>query len=185
MEFEIDLTVADWHRFNRYVERRKQKDIKGVVGGFRSHLLLLAILIPLFTVLFLYVKTIHWPSVIFTGTVFSVIVILVVLHLHRLQQALAPSPEGPFVGHHHFIIDAGGIHTRGHGYRSFHEWDSVKTVEREKGLIMLFFDTAMAFIFPEDRLSAPDEVFNEIRHYLKTASVPAATQRQDAAKRHA
>jgi hypothetical protein len=42
---------------------------------------------------------------------------------------------------------------------------------------MLFLDTAMAFILPEDRLPVPEEVLKEIRNYRTMASFSAAAQR--------
>jgi hypothetical protein len=41
---------------------------------------------------------------------------------------------------------------------------------------MVFLDTAMAFIFPENRLPMPEEVLKEIRNYRKTASFSAAAR---------
>ena len=166
MKIDIELTLADWRRFNHYLLRRNQRALKGIAnGGVAAHLIVFALLTVLFTPLFLYLDSIHVPTAIFTGMVAVVIMTLFVINLMRLQRALAPSGNGPFVGRHRFVFDAEGIQTTGNGYRSFHEWRTVRSVKRHDGLIMLFLDTSLAFILPEDRLAAPDDLFDLLMHH--------------------
>lgn len=167
MEIEIELTLADWQRFHRYLLHRKQKTLKGFVsGGARNHLVVFVLLALIFMTLFAYLDRVHWPTAFFVGTVAIVVMALFLINLLRLQRALAPSEGGPFVGRHRFVFDSQGIHTAGDGYRSFHEWRIVKAVTRNDGLIMLFLDTTLAFILPEERLTAPDEVFDLVRTHV-------------------
>ena len=90
---------------------------------------------------------------------------LFILNIIRLQKALAPSTHGTFIGKHHFVFNKDGIHSEGKGYRSFHEWNTVKSVERENGVIMCFIDTALAFILPEDQISDPNDFINKLESF--------------------
>ena len=171
MVIDITLTRTDWQRFNSYLWRRELTALKGVVGGPRNRLVLFALLTLWFMVLFAYMDRVHWPTAFWAATVTFIVMALFLINLWRLQRALAPSASGPFIGEHRFVFDSEGIHTEGEGYRSFHAWRTVQAVRRDDGLIMLFLDTTLAFSLPEDRLAAPDEVFNLVTHRVASAGM--------------
>lgn len=162
MEVEIQLTKEDWMKFNKFVQKRTLKKLKGFVDGFFGNLLIWLILIVIFVILFLTVKVWHWPTAIFVTTVFIVMISLFLWNIYRLQSSLMPSEQGSFIGKHHFVFDEKGIHSEGKGYRGFHSWDVVKSIERHSGIIILFLDTAFGYIFPENQLENPAEFLDRV-----------------------
>ena len=165
MEIELTLTSEEWFEFQKYVQKKKQKELKGVIGGFWANLILWFSLTLIFVILFNFIDRLHYPTAIFCFVIFASIIGLFFGNIYRLQRAFVPSERGTFVGEHRFTFDEKGIQAVGNGYRSFHEWRTVKSIIRENGMIMLFIDTAHAFLFPENQLRDPDTFFNTIKGY--------------------
>ena len=63
---------------------------------------------------------------------------------------------------HRFRLTDAGIESNGSGYNAFHEWTAAHKVERANGLILVYLDTANAFIFPEGKLADPNGVYEYI-----------------------
>lgn len=165
MKIDLTLTSKEWYDFQKYMQRKKQKELKGVIGGFWPNLIFWSVLTFVFVILFHFIGRLHYPTLIFCFVFFSAIIGLFFWNIYRLQKAFVPSENGTFVGEHCFIFDEVGIHCEGEGYKSSHEWKAVKTIIRENGTIMFFIDTAHAFIFPETQLSDPDGFLNTINKY--------------------
>ena len=49
---------------------------------------------------------------------------------------------------------------KGKGYKDYHDWNVVKSVECNDGIIILFLDTAYGFLFPESQLENPTDFLN-------------------------
>ena len=170
MEIHLTLTSEEWYKFQKFIQRKNQKDLNGVIGGFWANLALFFVLTFIFVVLFNFIDRFHYPTAIFFFVIFSTIIGLFFWNIYRLQRSFVPSENGIFVGEHNFTFDEKGIRSEGKGYRSFHEWRVVKTIMRENGMIMIFLDTANAFIFPETQLSDPDVFLHTIRGYRRKHS---------------
>ena len=162
MEIEIQLTKEDWMKFNKFVQKHRQKELKGFIGGFFSNLVIWLVLTVIFVSLFRTVSGWHWPTAIFVMTIFIAIFGLFFWNMYRLQSSLMPSEQGTFIGKHHFMFDENGIHSEGKGYRGYHNWDVIVSVERSSGIIIFFLDTAYGFLFPENQLQNPTEFLNRV-----------------------
>ncbi len=162
MEIDIQLTKEDWIKFNKFVQKRSLKNLKGFAGSFFGNMVIWLLLIAIFVILFLTVKTWHWPTAIFVATVFIVMIGLSLWNIYRMQSSLMPSENGSFIGKHHFVFDDNGIHSQGKGYKGYHSWEVVKSIERQSGIIIFFLDTAFGYVFPEDRLDYPAEFLERI-----------------------
>ena len=157
MEINLKLTQADWVNFNKFIQRNKQKEQKGFPTGFWGNMILWLFLVMIFTILFRLIERLHWPTAAFVSFIFILMMCYFFFSLFKLQKAFMPSIEGTFVGSHKFIFDENGINSSGKGYKSFHEWTTVKRIERSNNLVLIFIDTAHAFIFPESQLADDDE----------------------------
>jgi len=164
MEIEIQLEKKHWMKFNKFVQKHRQKDLKGFKGGFFSNLAIWLILTLIFIGLFRTVQVWHWPTAIFVMTLFIAIIILFLWNMYSLQSSLMPSELGTFVGNHRFVFNEDGIHSEGKGYKAYHDWSVIKSVERNDDIIILFLDTAYGFLFPEDQLENPTEFINMVNH---------------------
>jgi len=156
-----------WYRYNlkKIIQRKKQKELKGVIGGFRANFILWFSLTSIFVFLFTFIDRFHYSTAIFCIVIFSTILSLFCWNINRFQKTFVPSENWTIVGKHCFTFDEKGIHSEGKGYRSFHEWNTVKSIIWENGMILLFIDTAYAFVFPETQLSDPDGFLNTIKSY--------------------
>ncbi len=165
MEIDLTLTSEEWYQFQKYVQRKKMKELKGVLDGFGSNLILWGGLTFVFVILFAFIERFHYPTAIFCLVTCATVVGLFFINSHRLQRAFAPSENGTFVGVHRFIFDAQGIHCEGKDYKSSYAWRAVKDIIRANGMIMLFIDTAHAFIFPETQLKDPDGFLSTVSSF--------------------
>ena len=162
MELNLQLTQNDWVEFNKYLQRKKNIELKGVVSSFGGNFILWLFLGLGFVFMFRMFDKIHWPTATFVAIAYTLLIVQQIWNSTKLQKALMPSNEGTFVGKHHFTIDQTGIHSKGQGYKCFHEWSVVKSIERENGKIMIFIDTAHALLFPEEQLENVEEFFGKI-----------------------
>lgn len=162
MEIDIQLTKEDWMKFNKFVQKRTLKNLKGVAGGLFGNLVIWLVLTVIFVILFLTVKVWHWPTAIFITTIFMVMMSLFLWNLYRMQSSLMPSEQGTFIGKHHFVFNENGIYSEGKGYKGYHSWDVIKSIESNSGLIILFLDTAYGYLFPENQLENAAEFLDRV-----------------------
>ncbi len=166
MKFDLKLTAAQWSGFQKYMQRKKQKELKGIINGFWVDLIIWIALAFFFYIGFTYVGSVHYPTAIIISCIFLIVIGLWIWNVIRLNRALAPSEHGPFLGKHRCIIDEAGIHLERKGYKRYVDWHAVKLVERGNGMIMLFIDTAQAFIFPENQIDDIDEFMQKINRKI-------------------
>ncbi|MCP3873900.1 MAG: YcxB family protein [Desulfobacteraceae bacterium] len=145
---------------------KKQKELKGFINGSWLDLIVWLALILFFYIGFTYVGSVHYPTAILISCIFLIVIGLWFWNLIRLKRALAPSEQGPFLGKHHYLFDEAGIQLKGKGYKRCNDWYSVKSIERGNGMIMLFIDTAQAFIFPENQIDDIDEFMKNINRRI-------------------
>jgi len=99
------------------------------------------------------------PTAIFMASLFILIAAQFLAAMLRVKKAYRPSEQGVFCGEHTFTLDDNGIGVTGNGYQSFHEWRLVKKLVRAEGVILIFFDSVYAYVFPEEKLDEPDNVY--------------------------
>ncbi len=164
MEFSIRLNEKDWKQFYSYVQKELAKSKPPMAGQLLFNILLwFFIAFEFMLVFFIYKKDIFNLSTAFAVTTFFLIIIMVYFSsLVRIQKASRPSSRGIFIGEHNFSFDEEGISSKGENYESKNGWGSVLKIERAMGMIIIYFDTTYAFIFPESKLEEPNDLYNYI-----------------------
>lgn len=169
MEFTIQLDKQDWKKFQTYLQKQFQKSASTLSGSFWFNVLLWMVVALLIMFLFPQLERFHWPTAIVVTGFFLLIITLFLFNLVKMTKAFEPSEDGIFTGNHRFVFDDGGIHSQGEGYEARHSWSFIFRIERAEGMILVFMDTAYAFVFPEHKLENPDAVFHYISdHYSRT-----------------
>jgi hypothetical protein len=163
VEIDIDLKKEDWSRFIKYIQKKKQRDVKGVVNGFWKNMILWCILTIIFIALFKNVGKLHYPTATFMFVLFAAIGGYYFLHMVQLQKTLAPSENGLFIGKHHFRFDQNGIISESRKAKSHYKWEAILSVVHENDMILLFVDTAYAIVFPEKQVGDPEQFMKQIK----------------------
>jgi hypothetical protein len=83
------------------------------------------------------------------------------LRSYRVNKSLLSSIY-KYCGKHQFIFHESGIKAQGKGYKTELSWGMVEKIDRSKGMIILFFDSANALFFPENKLPNPDIFHRQI-----------------------
>lgn len=171
MEISINYEYDDWVKFQSYLSKKIQSEIKtkSWTNNMLFNMILWTGIGVLLMFLFKKVSLFHWPSALLVSGALISIFVIYIFNLKKYQRAFAPKNEGGFLGSHSFLITEHGIVSTGDGYKCTHSWKTIKQISRENGLIMLFIDTANAFIFPEHKLKEPDEFYAYIKECNKAS----------------
>ncbi len=159
MDVTIKLELEDWQRFQSFLEKDLQKTVK---SWWNSHWFTFLFSVLLCLVLLLALEVfggIHWPTAGMVALLVVLVIALHVAHLVKLKRAFAPSDSGIFIGEHRFVFTEDGIKVGGQGYENRLSWDRVQRIERSDGMIMIFLDTAFAYLFPQGKLDDPDGLY--------------------------
>lgn len=167
MEISIKLEADDWRKFQLYIEKELPKTVKSWTDGFWFNVILWTVITLIFLSLFQNSAKFHWPTAGFVSVIFIVMFALFIFNLVKQRKAYAPSEDGAFIGEHTFIFDEKGIRTKGKGYDGSHNWSIVKRIERVNGMLLIFLDTAYAFVLPESKLENPESLYNYISEQYK------------------
>jgi len=162
MDIQITLEKEDWKRYQSYIERELPKHLKTWMNSFWVNMLVWMIIAFIFMSIYRQFTSFHWPTAISVGIFFILIAALFFLNLFKIRKAFEPSEKGSFCGEHFFKFTDQGIESKGSGYKGSHSWAIVKKVERVQGMILIYIDTAYAFVFPESKLIDPDGLFKYI-----------------------
>lgn len=162
MDIQITLETEDWKKFQSYMERELPKNLKSWMNSFWVNMLIWVVVAFIFVSIYDHFTTFHWPTAISVGVFVVVIAALYILNVYKIRKAFEPSEEGTFCGEHHFRFTDQGIESEGRGYSGRHSWEIVKKVERVRGMILIYIDTAYAFVFPESKLSDPERFYKYI-----------------------
>lgn len=159
MNVTLKLELEDWRQFQSFLEKDLQKSVKSWWNGhwftfLFSVSLCLAILLALEAF-----GGIHWPTAGSVALLLAMVIGLHVAHLFKLRQAFSPSDSGIFVGEHRFDFGEDGIKIAGQDYETWLSWDRVQRIERSDDMIMIFLDTAFAYLFPVSKLDDPDGLY--------------------------
>ena len=167
MDILIKLEIEDWNKYQSYIEKELSKSVKSWTDSFWFNLILWAVIGFIFMSIFRNLSEIHLPTIAVVSVFFILLFVLFIFNLLKLKKAFAPSKSGIFIGEHQFVFDEEGIKSKGQGYEGKHSWSVVQRVERTNGMIIIFLDTAYAFIFPESKLEKPDQLYNYINEQYK------------------
>jgi hypothetical protein len=167
MEFTIQLDKDDWKKYQTYLQKEFQKGASVLSGSFWLNALLIGAMVVVIMFLLPQGEAFHWHTAGVVAIFFILTFILFLLNLMKMNKAFEPSDKGIFIGEHHFKFDEDGIHSRGKAYEGRHAWSSVMKVERSDGMILIFMDSAYAFLFPEHKLENPEAVYQAIGEYFR------------------
>ena len=159
MEIQIKLEKEDWKKYQSYLEKELPKHSKSWMNSFWVQMLIWMILAFIFMVIFQNFSAFHWPTAASVAIFFILFAALWVFNIIKIRKAFEPSETGLLCGIHTFKFTEHGIDSEGKGYTGYHGWEIVKKVERAKGMIIVYVDTAYAYVFPESKLDNPDNFY--------------------------
>lgn len=176
MKIVIELSKDDWLKFQKYLS----KDIHSSVNRFSDNLLLNVVfwlvLVFIFMQIIHHYDEIHMLTAGYVSAIVLCLAIWMILKNRKFLKAYQPKSDGAFVGTHNFEFDKQGIHSYGKNYDARHSWDMVQEIRRESAMIMIFIDTAMAFIFPEEKLNDPDDFYRAINEMFESSKLPKSSK---------
>jgi len=167
MEISIILEKKDWKLFQANLEKELPKTIKSKTNSFWFNLILWAVLALVFLSIFHNISQIHWPTAGFVSVFFILFNGLFFFNLSKIRKAFEPSQNGVFIGKHNFVFNEEGIKSKCQGYEGYHSWSIVKKIDRVNNMILIYLDTAYAYIFPENQLDDPDQFYQYINEQFK------------------
>ena len=159
MEINIEMDKQDWKNFQSYIERELPRKYRTWMHGFWVNQFIWIIVVAVSIIIFQANHTIHWPTAILISILFILIFVRFLFKMNKIRKAFEPLEEGFICGSHKFVFNDYGIETEGNGYNGQHSWKTVKSIERARGMIMIFIDTSFAFVFPESKLDNPDAFY--------------------------
>ncbi|TKB05668.1 YcxB family protein [Desulforhopalus sp. IMCC35007] len=181
MEIQVTLQKEDWKLYQSYIEKELPKHLKTWMDSFWVNMLIWMVIAFGFLLIFNQYSSFHWPTAISVGAFFISISALFLFNMFKIRKAFEPSDEGTFCGNHTFIFDEHGINSEGEGYKGIHSWAIVKKIERVQGMILIYLDTAYAYVFPESKISDPDGFYNYIsEQHSKVTSQASGTPKSGA-----
>jgi hypothetical protein len=162
MQINITLDKIDWNKLQNHISKELPKQKKSFFDSFWKSMILWFLLVGVFMSLFHYVRPIHWPTAILTGTIFICVYVVLIFNMIKLRKLFEPSDTGIFCGEHEFVFDDEGITIKGAGYTEKHNWSTVKKIERTSDIILIYLDTTFAYVFPEKKLNNPSDFYKTI-----------------------
>jgi hypothetical protein len=169
MEIEIDLQKEDWKKYQSYIERELPRRHKTWLDNFWVSFFVWTFMTIIFMMIYRSFTYFHWPTATFVATCFIFISALFFFNIYKARLAFEPLDAGAFCGTHKFVFSEQSIISEGKGYDARHSWMIVKRVERAAGMILIYMDTAFAFVFPESKLSDPDKFYQFIMDQFSRA----------------
>jgi len=162
MEVQITLQREDWSTYQSYITKALPRKYRTWMDSFWANTAILTIFAIVFMLIFRRHNNFHWPTAISTGIFFSLLVALFFFNLYKIRKAFVPQENGIFCGTHKFTFSDEGIASEGKGYVGHHSWEIVHRIEREQGMILIYLDTAYAYVFPESKLADPDGFYRYV-----------------------
>lgn len=164
MEISLTLTQQDWLRYQLYLEKNlPSRTLSRLLGGGYVVLGALAVLLAL------WLDSICLVNIAFVLGFLLAFLALWALGISQARKAYFPIPGGAFCSQHRFVFDQQGIHTESDGSSSYTSWRKINRVEHTDEMIMLFLDTAYAFILPCNQLQDPNALLRLIENYWTQA----------------
>ena len=162
MDITIKLDLKDWYSFQKYLEREIPRTNSAWSNSFLFNVVVWVVLGFAFASLFQGAVSFHWPTAAVVALVFAVLIFVFFINLNKYKHACAPSEGGVFLREQRFVFSDEGISSFGKEYEGKHGWSLVNRVVRANGSVMLFLDSAYAYVFPEHKLKNPDEFYSYV-----------------------
>lgn len=162
MEIKINLQKEDWRRYQSYIGKALPNNRKTWMDSFWVNMFVWMVVGIVFMTIFRKFSHFHWPTAVSVAIFFVIISALYFFNCVKIRKAFEPLESGTFCGDHKFTFSSKGIASEGEGYEGCHSWRIVKNIERASGMILIYLDTAQAYVFPESKLDNPDEFYNYI-----------------------
>lgn len=173
MEVEITYEKEDWIKFQRFLGKEISKRTKTLWDNPFINFAVWVVIGVVSMSVFHNIGKFHAPTAAYVIAFAVVIFTVFIMRLNKIKNAFAPSEIGCFIGTHTFIINESGIKTNGRGYSGSYSWSAVIDIIRSNGLIMLFLDTASAFIFPESKIEDPEALYKYVKECNNTPNKDA------------
>ncbi len=162
MEIQLTLDKEDWKAFQKYLTKVISKTHAKPINGFWGNLASWIV----FAVVFLYIAKsqyiFHWSTAAFMLLLFFMVAAIFFASMNKMRKAFEPSDSGIFCGTHKFTFSDDGIASEGKNYKGHHSWETVQKVESVPGMILIYLDTAYAYVFPKVKPAAPDEFYTYV-----------------------
>lgn len=165
MQININLDKRDWQKFQDHIGKELSKNTKTLSSTSWANISVWVLLVAIFIVLLNYIDNFDWQTALVVSIFFICIFTVFILTLMQMKKAFEPGDRGIFCGEHEFVFDEQGISSKGSGYTAKHSWSIVKRIERVSGMILIYFDTAYAFVFNETKLADPDAFYKAISEF--------------------
>ena len=158
MEIKLKLEKQDWRVFNKYLCKKVAMKNKSLLDNvFVNIIIWMTIgLIIIFT--FESFGGLHWPTAVVVTLVFVYLYLITFLKNKQLLSALEPMDNGSFCREHSYKFAEEGITTE----NGIIPWSMILEIERAQGMILLYLDTAIALVFPEQKLEQPDKFYDYV-----------------------
>ena len=170
MDIEINLDKQDWRNYQSYVERELSKHHRTWMDSFWVNVIVWFVVAFSFMFIFQQKSNFHWPSAISAAIIFVLIFMVFIFNIYKMKKAFEPSANGVFCGKHKFTFTENEIISEGKGYTGQHSWEIVQRIEKSRGMVLIFIDTAYAFVFPESKLENPEEFYNYVVEQLSNVT---------------
>ena len=159
MEAAINLGLKEWNDFNYYLEQSFADQSKTNWMAILSRVLLWFLIAFIFLITFQLRLT---PQLVPVAVVAGLAAASYLLQSIRVQKIIAlftPSATGTFCGPVKFYFGQQKLEIVGEGHGGHINWTSVKKIEKDENLIMIFIDTAMAYVLPVEQLHDPEALY--------------------------
>ena len=165
MTFEITFDEQDWKRFQSTLCSDLPKSRYKFIYGFTFNMIVWIALGAIFLAIYESVGGIHWASFSAAASVALIVFAYSIFQSWLTRKAFSPSESGTFIGKHKYELSESGISWHGNGYKSEVSWNVVQRICRLNGQILVFIDTAVALIFPENKVSDPDMLYTKLKEF--------------------
>lgn len=167
MNIKIKYEKSDWKAF--------RKCLKGMISTPRRSLLDRIVPAIAFWMVMGIIATFYYEKVTMfhiPTAILSIVLMMAVFvsQSYRVKRRLKfyePSENGDFLGEHEFQFEETSFKTISRSSECQYKWDVVLKIERAEGMIMLFVDSARAFILPENQLDNPDDIYQKLIEFSR------------------
>lgn len=167
MNILIKLQLEDWEKFQLYIEKEISDSVKSWVNNFWLNVVFWGGFGFFSMSILRNAGGIHWTTFGLVSVFFILNFILFTFKQTKLKKAFSPSESGLLFVETQFIFNEEGIKTKAKDVEGKNSWSAVQRIERTEGMILIFLDTTLAYIFPENKLENPDELYIYINEQYK------------------
>ena len=171
MNILLKLEFEDWKKYQLYLEKITSQSVKSWADNIWLNIIFWGGF-GYFSMGFLRnTGGIHWPTFAITFVFFLLNTTLIFYKQNKLKQAFTPSPSSIFFVENEYIFNEAGIETKSKDYETKQNWSSVQRIERTEEMILIFLDTNLAYVLPENKLENPDKLYSYINELYKVNNI--------------